>query len=228
MKISKLILAISLSFMFFGYSQNRLTGNVVDSNNKPVAKAKIYLDSIDSKVVTNKHGDYEVVLPAKVNIVTVHSDKYGSLSSNYINESTLNFIYLKSDQSTGNTGSTAYAETDQKYIISQSDDPNTSKDKRYYKNIYEMIRGKVAGVNVSNNNHITIRGASSLREFNPSSSNQLQYDGQPLFVVNGMVVPSIDHLTPNIVKSIEILKDTEASIYGSRGANGVIVNSNKN
>ena len=50
MKISKMLLTICLSFVLFGYGQNKLIGKVVDFNNKPVAKAKIYLDSIYSKV----------------------------------------------------------------------------------------------------------------------------------------------------------------------------------
>lgn len=46
---------------------------------------------------------------------------------------------------------------------------------------------------------------------------------EPLFVVDGMVVSSIDDVQPLMVKSIEVLKGSAASIYGSRGANGVIM-----
>jgi TonB-dependent SusC/RagA subfamily outer membrane receptor len=46
---------------------------------------------------------------------------------------------------------------------------------------------------------------------------------EPLFVVDGMVVSSISDIQPFTVKSIEILKGSSASIYGSRGANGVIL-----
>jgi TonB-dependent SusC/RagA subfamily outer membrane receptor len=80
-----------------------------------------------------------------------------------------------------------------------------------------MIRGKVAGVSVSNDNKITIRGSSSIK-----------YIGPPIFVVNGMIVSNIDFLIPNNVKSIEILKDAEAAIYGSRGSAGAIVITTKN
>ena len=86
----------------------------------------------------------------------------------------------------------------------------------------QAIQGRVAGVSISSNTGepgesttIRIRGTSSI------------YSGNdPLFVVDGIpVTGSIDRvLNPNNVESIEVLKDASASaIYGSRGANGVIL-----
>lgn len=221
MKISKLSLAISLSFVFFGYSQNKLTGHVVDLNNRPVAKAKIFLDSIYSKVVTNKKGDFEVIIPEKVNTINIYSDDYGLLSSKYNHEDKMNFVFSETVKSNKDKKeshiSLVYSKTDQKYVVIQSNSTNTSTDKRMYNNIYEMIRSKVAGVSVSNDNKITVRGFSSIKNL-----------GEPLFVVNGMVISNISFLIPSNVKSIEFLKDAEASVYGSRGSNGVLVITTKN
>ena len=86
-------------------------------------------------------------------------------------------------------------------------DENTS-----YRNIYEMIAGKCAGVQVEGNK-ITIRGV-----------NTINADTDPLFIVDGSPCSSIDWVNPNDVKSIDVLKDGgSASIYGVRGANGVII-----
>jgi TonB-dependent SusC/RagA subfamily outer membrane receptor len=221
MKISKILLTICLSFVVLGYGQNKLTGKVVDFNNKPVAKAKIYLDSIYSKVKTNKDGNFEVLIPAKVKTINVYSDEYGLLSSKYNNEDNMSFVFLETDKSKKikkeNAVSLAYSETNQKYVVSESQSTKSSKDNRTYNTIYDMIRGKVAGVSVSNDNKITIRGFSSIK-----------YVGPPIFVVNGMIVSNIDFLIPNNVKSIEVLKDAEAAIYGSRGSAGAIVITTKN
>jgi TonB-dependent SusC/RagA subfamily outer membrane receptor len=78
-----------------------------------------------------------------------------------------------------------------------------------YQTIYEMLQ-RDPSVQVSGNK-IVIRGVNSINSTDP------------LFVVDGIVVTSIDDISPNMVKSIEILKGSEASIYGSRGANGVIM-----
>ncbi|MFN2337116.1 MAG: TonB-dependent receptor plug domain-containing protein, partial [Bacteroidales bacterium] len=80
-----------------------------------------------------------------------------------------------------------------------------------YTNIYELIQGKVPGVQVTGNK-ITIRGIGSMN---------LSTD--PLFVVDGVVVYSIDNISPSQVKSISVLKGSNAAIYGTRGANGVIL-----
>ena len=95
--------------------------------------------------------------------------------------------------------------TDVGYIDAQ-DDSNAS-----YTNIYDMIRGKVPGVQVTGNK-ITIRGVSSIN----SSTD-------PLLVVDGVVVYTIDNISPRQVKSITVLKGSDAAIYGSRGAAGVIM-----
>jgi TonB-dependent SusC/RagA subfamily outer membrane receptor len=74
-----------------------------------------------------------------------------------------------------------------------------------------MINGQVPGVEV-NGTSIKIQNATSF-----------MLGTEPLFVVDGMIVPGIGDISPMDVKSIEVLKGASASIYGSRGANGVIL-----
>lgn len=218
MKISKTLLIICSFFVFLGYAQKTLSGKVVNYKNKPVAKAKIYLDSIYSNVETNKNGEFEVTLPEKLSTINVYSDEYGLLSSKFNNETKMNFMYLESEKlknrKKGDKISLVYSETDQKYevISSKSIDASNDKNTQIYNTIYDMIRGKLAGVYVSRDNKITIRGVSSIRNIS-----------DPLFVVDGSIVSSIDYISPNNVKSISVLKGAEASIYGSQGSSGVII-----
>lgn len=87
---------------------------------------------------------------------------------------------------------------------------------RTYETIYDMLIGEVAGVRVEmtgpNSANVYIRGVST---FNGST--------QPLFIVDGMEVSDISYLNPNDVDRIDVLKDSSASMYGVRGANGVII-----
>ena len=80
-----------------------------------------------------------------------------------------------------------------------------------YTNIYEMIKGEFPGVKVIGKS-INIQGSFSLY----SST-------EPLFVVDGVPRESIDNVPPHMVKSIEVLKGASATIYGTRGACGVIL-----
>ena len=89
---------------------------------------------------------------------------------------------------------------------------DVSENQAGYRIIYELIQGRCAGVQV-NGTRILIRGISSIL---------LSTD--PLFVVNGNAVDDISWINPNDVKTIDILKDADAcSLYGTRGANGVIL-----
>ena len=81
-----------------------------------------------------------------------------------------------------------------------------------YSNIYEYLQGRVAGMEVVGTS-IRIRGDHSI-----NSSNE------PLLIVDGMEVSDISDLSPDEVETIDVLKDAATTaLYGSRGANGVIL-----
>lgn len=105
-----------------------------------------------------------------------------------------------------------YGKEVRKNLTSSVSSVNIDTDVMPYRDIYELIQGKCAGV-VVQGNKVTIRGTSSIN----SST-------EPLFIVNGAPQSSIEWINPNDVKSIDVLKDAgSAAIYGSRGANGVII-----
>lgn len=84
-----------------------------------------------------------------------------------------------------------------------------------YVDIGEYLQGRVPGLSVQkvgSSYKYTIRGINSI---NASTD--------PLFVVDGATVTDISFLNPRDVKSVEVLKDASASIYGTRGACGVIL-----
>ena len=86
---------------------------------------------------------------------------------------------------------------------------------RGYTNIGEYLKGRVPGLMVTKlgtGYKYQIRGISSINS--PTD---------PLFIVDGMEVANIDYINPNDVERVEVLKDASASIYGNRGACGVIV-----
>ena len=95
----------------------------------------------------------------------------------------------------------------------------TQAEEQVYNNIFDYLRNKVPGVEVSNTQaasdrpHIQIRGNRSI----------LGNEGEPLFLVDGLEFPQIEILKPDEIHSVRVLKDSAASSYGSKGANGVIL-----
>ncbi|MGV3765240.1 MAG: SusC/RagA family TonB-linked outer membrane protein [Chitinophagaceae bacterium] len=104
-------------------------------------------------------------------------------------------------------------------------------EERPVTNALQALQGKAAGVNVSSNMKpgetpsVRIRGTRSI-----SSPNEPLYviDGIPMISALGVSAFSMNDINPNDIASIEVLKDASATaIYGSRGANGVILISTK-
>ena len=87
-------------------------------------------------------------------------------------------------------------------------------------NVMESVQGKVAGVDITrtsggagSNVNITVRGNRSILAQN-----------NPLFIVDGIQYSNFQDINPNDIQSMEVLKDASSTaIYGSRGANGVII-----
>ncbi len=88
---------------------------------------------------------------------------------------------------------------------------NYNNDFGNYPDMLSLLVGKFPGVEVRNN------------EINIRRSTSLYGSTEPLYIVDDVIVDCITNINPVTVKSIDILKDSSASIYGSRGANGVII-----
>ena len=78
-----------------------------------------------------------------------------------------------------------------------------------YTDIYQVIKEKFSGV-IVNGNKIIVRG-------------YIGGDQTPLFVVDGNYVRDISNINPFELKSIELLKRSDAALYGARGAPGVFI-----
>lgn len=86
--------------------------------------------------------------------------------------------------------------------------------------VAESLTGRMAGVQVSSTEgspdadvRIRVRGGGSISQ-----------DNSPLYIVDGFPVNTISDISPSDIKSIDVLKDASSTaIYGSRGANGVVI-----
>jgi TonB-dependent SusC/RagA subfamily outer membrane receptor len=81
-----------------------------------------------------------------------------------------------------------------------------------YSNIFDLIKGQLSGVSVYGNK-VYIRGG----------TNSFSLDTEALYVVDDQTTSTIGWIQPCHVKTIDVLKDGNAAVYGSRGGNGVIL-----
>lgn len=91
--------------------------------------------------------------------------------------------------------------------------------------IDDVLQGRSSGVQISN----TVGAPGGDVRIRIRGVNSVLGDNSPLFVIDGFVGADFNSLNPNDIKSIEVLKDASSTaIYGSRGANGVVLVTTKN
>lgn len=197
-----------------------ITGTVVDMVGNPVPYAGFFIDGKRVNAKTRQDGSFKIKVQPGIKKIKISYQEDGWAEVDYSGESNLSIILpvlvTGRDNAAGERKDDftdiGYGQARRGDISSDVGSVNRDKlQSRHYNNIYQMIAGEVPGVNVSGN-RITIRGTSSITS-----------GTEPLFVVNGSVVYSIDHINPYDVESIDILKGPSAAIYGARGANGAIL-----
>jgi TonB-dependent SusC/RagA subfamily outer membrane receptor len=223
---SKYFFLVLLSLFVFvhplsGQKANKkkiLTGYVTDANMNPVAGAMILIDKNRTNVSTDNMGYYKVKIRPDATLLTVFSVTSGAGEDSIRSRTSIN-IKLNTIQSkpgvktaTDNSVNIGYGYVDAKNSTQQNNKIDNSENKYSdYNNIYDMLRGAIPGVQVIGKS-IIIQGISTI---NASTD--------PLFVVNGIVVNSIDDIQPIEVFSVDVLKGSAATVYGSRGSTGVII-----
>ena len=197
-----------------------IKGKVVDETNSSIANAIIMIDGEKTNYVTDEKGSYKIKVSQEKKKIGVFTFTNGIIEEVIDGRKTINFTFKgsvpdqKSDEiEYGDEAIDNGIVTIKKKAFTGSVGIIDGTQSKYasYTNIYDMLRGEIPGVQV-NGTSIMIRGATSIYSSN-----------EPLFVVDGVPVNSVDNIQPQNVKSIHVLKGSAASIYGSRGSNGVIV-----
>jgi len=221
--LSLLIILIVLPGFTYGQRANRkitVTGRVTDSDRKPVAGAVIFIDKVKTEIVTDDQGYYRIRVSPDAKEILVFTLLSGAAEEAINGRSTIDFILTGKSADTaekpvitgnqsGMTGKEAPIRKDINPDLVEYDQKSATT--ATYQSVYDMIRGRFPGVEVSGKS-IKIMGSSSL---NVST--------EPLYVVDGVIVNSIEDISPQSVKSIGVLKGPDATVYGNRGSNGVIV-----
>jgi TonB-dependent SusC/RagA subfamily outer membrane receptor len=207
------IIALLLS-IFTGAQDRVIHGIVTTFDSIPLINAEVKVLSSKQKVLTDTLGRFSVG--------SDHKDKlkvsaYGFYNQKVeLNENT-KFAAVNLKLKPGEKAreyAIGYGHVnDYERLNSLASLNNNDLDFSQYSNIYELIRGRFAGVQIIND-EIIIRGQNSI---NLSSA--------ALVVLDGVIIDSrtLNSISPIQVKSINVIKDGSAAIYGSRGANGVVI-----
>lgn len=211
-----------LLLTLFAQAQNiTVKGRVTNETGQGVPSASVTVKGTPNGVTTNNEGYYQINAPSNATLV-ISSVGFGSIEVDIKGRTTV-------DAKLSSTGTTmeqvvviGYG-TQRKEAVTGSVASIKGDALREVpaSNVTQALQGRIAGVNISQTSsqpgatmQIRVRGTRSLTASN-----------DPLVVLDGIpFAGNIADINPNDVASIDILKDASATaIYGSRGANGVVL-----
>ena len=202
--------------------QNRIvTGKVVDQDGEPIPGVTVMVKGTSAGTITDINGIYNLpnVTPQSILVFSFIGMRTQEVPVG--GQTSIQVTLSPQVQALDEVVVVGYG-TMRRSDLTGSVVSVTSEDLNRFPaaNVTEMLRGQAAGVIVrtsdaspGGSSSVRIRGDRSL------SSNQ-----NPLYIVDGMIVPHINDLNSNDIESMEILKDASSqAIYGARASNGVIL-----
>ncbi len=214
---------LSLFAWSSSYAQKKtVSGKVTElESGNPIPGVNVIVKGTTTGVATGITGEYAVVLPDGAEALIFSSVGYTSREVPIGDRTVIDVALEAQVQSLKETIVVGYG-VQRRSEVTGSVSVVSGKELEDYPgfNALQSLRGKASGVKISTNsgsptgsNRVVIRGVGTIN----ASTN-------PLYIVDGVALDNIETMNPNDIQSIEILKDASATaIYGSRGANGVIL-----
>jgi TonB-dependent SusC/RagA subfamily outer membrane receptor len=213
------LILLSLLYMnaFAGNKKMKISGVVIDAAGTPVIHAIVLIDGKTTTTYTDDEGKYRIRVDGDATTIAILTESNGVMGELIDGRNKINFRFnsfvnkqpLAVGEEVVNTG---YSKIKEKNLTSNIDRIDGSNRKyASYSSIYDMIQRECSGVRISNGSVVV------------QDSRNMLGPVPALYVVDGTYVNSIASIPPSSVESIQVLKGTSASIYGSRGFGGAIV-----
>ncbi|WP_026729971.1 SusC/RagA family TonB-linked outer membrane protein [Flavobacterium denitrificans] len=218
-----LIFALFALLHTTGYAQNKVVkGTITDASGLPIPGANVLIKGTKQGTSTDFDGKYSI--SANTGQVLVFSSTGSKTVEKTVGQSLEINVKLAEEVSQLNEIVVVGYGTQKKSDVTGSVSTISAEKlmNRPVASATEALQGKIAGVDVTTNERPGSVGTVRIR-----GNRSLTASNDPLYVVDGvplMSASAIETLNPRDIESMDILKDASATaIYGSRGANGVII-----
>lgn len=196
-----------------------VTGTVTDVSGEPIIGANIRIKGTTTGTITDIDGNFSIEAEPQ-SVIEVSYIGYLTQETVINNQKSIRFLLKEDTKTLDEVVVIGYGVQKKADLTGSVANINTEKlNTQSNANIGQALQGKIAGVDIvsqggapGSGTRIMVRGIGTLN------------NAFPLYIVDGMYMNSIDHINPNDIASIDVLKDaSSAAIYGSRAANGVII-----
>jgi TonB-linked SusC/RagA family outer membrane protein len=230
---SMLTASLFLLFTFYSFAQNfPVSGKIQDAQGAPLPGVTVQIKGTKVITTSKTDGGFTISAPSGESTLVITHVGFQQQEVAIGNRAQIDITLVTDNVSLQGVVVVGYG-TQKKSDVTGALTSISSKtiEERPVTNALQAMQGKAAGVNISSNIKpgelpvVRIRGN---RSINASNDPLYVVDGIPIVSALGVTSFSINDINPNDIASIEILKDASATaIYGSRGANGVILISTK-
>lgn len=196
-----------------------VTGTETDVSGEPIIGANIRIKGTTTGTITDIDGNFSIKAEPQ-SVIEVSYIGYLTQETVINNQKSIRFLLKEDTKTLDEVVVIGYGVQKKADLTGSVANINTEKlNTQSNANIGQALQGKIAGVDIvsqggapGSGTRIMVRGIGTLN------------NASPLYIVDGMYMNSIDHINPNDIASIDVLKDaSSAAIYGSRAANGVII-----
>lgn len=191
-----------------------VNGQLTAYNEFPVMNVEVSSKKAKATTVTDTLGNFSLVCEEK-DVVMIKPKVFRPVNKKVDADTDslkINLVFIDTKKNRQLAVDNGYVnEVDLNYAVANLQAENNDYCK--YTDIFKLIEAEFGGVTVENG-QVLIRGGKT--SFSAGSS-------YALIIVDGQPSQSIEWIRPCFVRSVRILKDSEAAIYGSRGGNGVVV-----
>jgi len=204
------------------FYEKTITGKVTDENDEGLPGVNILVKNTTTGTVTDVNGNYRLSVQDDAEVLVFSSVGYVTEEVAIGNQAVINMQMLPDVQALSEIVVVGYGTQKRSDLTGAiSSISSETLEETPAANVIEQSQGRLAGVDIVRANgspgadvQIRIRGNRSINASN-----------EPLFVIDGIPTSAnINDFNPNDIVSMEVLKDASAvAIYGSRGANGVIL-----
>lgn len=235
-KLKLLILVFLMGITTVSWAQTNVTGTVLDEQNVPLPGANVVVKGTTNGVVADFDGNFTIsVKNTNARLVVSY---IGYVAKEIILDGSSSYTVTLAEDATGLEevvviGYGSVKKSDLTGAVASLNTEALTEQKKT--DIGQAMQGRVAGVDVRALSSkpgaplsIKIRGNTVITNNNAGRdgvSDNLEDDlSKPLYVVDGVFFEDINILNPADIEQMDILKDASATaIYGSRGANGVVI-----
>jgi TonB-linked SusC/RagA family outer membrane protein len=198
-----------------------VSGKVIDEKDQPLVGVSVSVKGTNTGTVTDSHGEFKVVVKSTDDILEFKYIGYAPVEVPASATTPLTVKMTAQPNSLNEVLVIGYG-TKKKSDLTGSLSSLSSDDivKSKAPNAQEALQGRMPGVDIKRSSGKP--GADMVVEIR--GVNSIYGNTQPLYVVDGIPVANINDINPSDIERMDVLKDASSTaIFGSRGANGVVI-----